>query len=87
MIKFGLFSVILDPFGTNLVQKVQIWTFSLNADHSGSTGKGRNRVTGRKKLGGRKKITAEIVATNVVASRPPNSVRLQHRLLVPILVK
>ena len=32
----------------------------------------------------KKKITAEIVATNVVASRPPNGDRLQRRPLVPI---
>ena len=32
----------------------------------------------------RKKITVEIVATNVVASRPPNGDRLQRRPLVPI---
>ena len=31
----------------------------------------------------RKKITAEIVATNVIDSRPPNGDRLQHRPLVP----
>ena len=31
-----------------------------------------------------KKITVEIVATHVVASRPPNGDRLQHRPLVPI---
>ena len=30
-----------------------------------------------------KKITAEIVATNVVASRAPNSNQLQRRQLVP----
>ena len=30
-----------------------------------------------------KKITVEIVATNVVASRPPNGDRLQRRPLVP----
>ena len=32
----------------------------------------------------KKKIMAEIVATNVVASRPPNGDRLQRRPLVPI---
>ena len=32
-----------------------------------------------------KKIMAEIVATNVVASRPPNGDRLQRRPLVPII--
>ena len=32
----------------------------------------------------KKKITVEIVATNVVASRPPNGDRLQRRPLVPI---
>ena len=30
-----------------------------------------------------KKITAEIVATNIVASRPPDGNRLQRRPLVP----
>ena len=33
----------------------------------------------------KKKITVEIVATNVVASRPPNGDRLQRRPLVPIV--
>ena len=32
-----------------------------------------------------KKIMAEIVATYVVASRPPNGDRLQRRTYVPIL--
>ena len=32
------------------------------------------------------KVTSEIVATNVVASRPPNGDRLQRRPLVPICV-
>ena len=32
----------------------------------------------------KKKITVEIVATNVVASRPPNGDRPQRRPLVPI---
>ena len=36
-----------------------------------------------KKRKRKKKITAEIVATNVVASRPPNGDRLQCRPLVP----
>ena len=31
----------------------------------------------------KKKIMVEIVATNVVASRPPNGDRLQRRPLVP----
>ena len=35
----------------------------------------------------KKKITAEIVATNVVASRPPNGDRLQRRPLVPIIAQ
>ena len=35
----------------------------------------------------RKKITMEIVATNVVASRPPNGDRLQRRPLVPTKIK
>ena len=35
----------------------------------------------------KKKITVEIVATNVVASRPPNGDRLQRRPLVPIMMK
>ena len=34
--------------------------------------------------GKKEKITVEIVATNVVASRPPNGDRLQRRPLVPI---
>ena len=37
----------------------------------------------RKKEKKKKKIMAEIVATNVVASRPPNGDRLQRRPLVP----
>ena len=37
----------------------------------------------KKKKRRRKKITVEIVATNVVASRPPNGDRLQRRPLVP----
>ena len=39
---------------------------------------------GEKKRG-KKKIMVEIVATNVVASRPPNGDRLQRRPLVPIV--
>ena len=39
--------------------------------------------TGKKR---KKKITAEIVATNVVASRPPNGDRLQRQPLVPIII-
>ena len=31
----------------------------------------------------KKKITVEIVATNILASRPPNGDRLQRRPLVP----
>ena len=42
--------------------------------------KGRD---GGKKRG--KRVTVEIVASNVVASRPPNGDRLQHRPLVPIM--
>ena len=38
----------------------------------------------KKKEKERKKITVEIVATNVVASRAPNGDRLQRRPLVPI---
>ena len=34
-----------------------------------------------------KKIMMKIVATNVVASRPPNGDRLQRRPLVPIMMK
>ena len=41
----------------------------------------------RKEKRKEKKITAEIVATNVVASRPPNGNRLQRRPLVPIVEK
>ena len=43
--------------------------------------KGRDGESGEKW-----KIMAEIVATNVVASRPPNGDRLQSRPLVPISV-
>ena len=39
----------------------------------------------KKKKKKRKKIKAEIVATNVIASRSPNRDRLQRRPLVPIL--
>ena len=42
---------------------------------------------GEKKRKRKKKITVEIVATNVVASRPPNGDRLQRQPLVPIIVK
>ena len=38
---------------------------------------------GEKKKEKEKKITVEIVATNVVASQPPNGDRLQRRPLVP----
>ena len=38
----------------------------------------------KKKKKRKKKIMTEIVATNVVASRPPNGDRLQCRPLVPI---
>ena len=41
----------------------------------------------KKKKRKKKKITVEIVATNVVASRPPNGDRLQRQPLVPIIVK
>ena len=44
--------------------------------------KGRDRETKRKN---KMKIMMEIVAINVVASRPPNGDRLQRRPLVPIL--
>ena len=43
--------------------------------------KGRDGGGGEKK---KKKIKAEIVATNVVAGRPPNGDRLQRRPLVPM---
>ena len=39
----------------------------------------------RKRKKEKEKIMAEIVATNVVASRPPNGDRLQRRPLVPIM--
>ena len=39
----------------------------------------------KEKKGGKKKITVEIVATNVVANRPPNGDPLQCQPLVPIL--
>ena len=38
----------------------------------------------KKKEKKKEKIMAEIVATNVVASRPPNGDQLQRRPLVPI---
>ena len=41
---------------------------------------------GKRKKRKEKKITAEIVATNVVASRSPNGDRLQRRPLVPIII-
>ena len=41
--------------------------------------------TGKKT--GEKKITLKIVATSVVASRPPNGDRLQRRPLMPRMVK
>ena len=46
-------------------------------------GDGEKRKRKRKE----KKITAEIVATNVVASQPPNGDRLQRRPLVPIVAE
>ena len=36
MIKLGLCSVNSDLFWTSLAQKVDIWTFSANTNHSGS---------------------------------------------------
>ena len=39
---------------------------------------------GKKNGGKKKKIKTYLVATNVVASRPPNGDRLQSRPLVPI---
>ena len=44
---------------------------------------GEKKKKERKKKEKKKKITLEIVATNVVASRPPNGDRLQRRPLVP----
>jgi hypothetical protein len=49
--------------------------------------KGCDGETGEKKKNGGKKIMMKIVATNVVASRPPNGDRLQRRPLVPKLGK
>ena len=40
---------------------------------------------GEKEKRKKKKITVEIVATNVVASRPPNCDRLQSQPLMPII--
>ena len=40
---------------------------------------GEKRKKEKKEKEKKKKITAEIVATNVVASRPPNGDRLQRR--------
>ena len=51
-----------------------------------STPSMRNIDDGEKKKKKKKKITVEIVATNVVASRPPNGDRLQRRPLVPIIM-
>ena len=45
---------------------------------------GERKRKRKKKKKKKKKITVEIVATNVVASRPPNGDRLQRRPLVPI---
>ena len=45
----------------------------------------REKNGGEKNGGKKKKIMMKIVATNVVASRPPNGDRLQRRPLVPIM--
>ena len=39
---------------------------------------------GKKEKKSKKKIMSFLVATNVVASRPPNADRLERRTLVPI---
>ena len=46
--------------------------------------KNGEKKNGGKKRKEKKKIMMKIVATNVVASRPPNGDRLQRRPLVPI---
>ena len=45
---------------------------------------GEKRKEKRKKKEKEKKIMAFIVATNGIASRPPNAGRLERRTLVPI---
>ena len=45
---------------------------------------GEKKKERKRKKEKEKKITTEIVATNVVASRPPNGDRQQRRPLVPI---
>ena len=50
----------------------------------GDDGEKNGKKNGEKKEK-KKKIMMKIVATNVVASRPPNGDRLQRRPLVPII--
>ena len=50
----------------------------------GETGGKKKKREKKGKFKRRKKITVKIVATNVVASRPPNGDRLERRPLVPI---
>ena len=47
---------------------------------------GEEKKWGKKNGEKKKKIMMKIVATNGVASRPPNADRLQCRPLVPIIV-
>ena len=54
----------------------------LNKFFDPSTPSTRKVDNGEKRKEKEKKITAEIVTTNVVASRPPNNDRLQRRPLV-----
>ena len=42
------------------------------------------KVDGRKRKERKEKIMSFLVATNVVASRPPNADQLERRTLVPI---
>ena len=55
-------------------------------------GDDREKKRGKKRMGEKNRgkkiiiIMMKIVATNVVASRPPNGDRLQHRPLVPKLL-
>ena len=49
-------------------------------------GEKKKKKKEKKKKKKKKKITVKIVATNVVASRPPNGDRLQRQQLVPIVI-
>ena len=49
----------------------------------GDDGEKKNKTGDKKNGEKREKIMMKIVATNLVASRPPNGDRLQRRPLVP----